>query len=161
MVTALLLRRARIYTKTNSATSLLPSTTRSVRQLVHKPFQCLSIQLCSTYRVHRVSCFRIDKCCLSGLIRNYFPRHDVLPYAIDLLKMCGYKLVTVAECLDMDPYLSQGEPETVCYRLLALCCLEVSNLVQGSWSCQSRHDGGLKTLVVFLASILEWRLVII
>jgi len=160
MVTALLLRRARIYTKTNSATSPLPSTTRSVRQLVHKPFQCLSIQLCSTYRVHRVV-FELTSAACRGLFRNYFPRHDVLPYAIDLLKMCGYKLVTVAECLDMDPYLSQGEPEAVCYRLLALCCLEVSNLVQGSWSCQSRHDGGLKTLVVFLASILEWRLVII
>ncbi|TRM63674.1 carbohydrate esterase family 4 protein [Schizophyllum amplum] len=36
--------------------------------------------------------------------------YDVLPYAIDLLQGAGYKLVTVAECLGMEPYQSTGQP---------------------------------------------------
>ncbi|KAJ3493926.1 hypothetical protein NLJ89_g10913 [Agrocybe chaxingu] len=33
---------------------------------------------------------------------------DVLPYAIQQLQDSGYRLVTLAECLGKDPYLSQG-----------------------------------------------------
>ena len=39
-----------------------------------------------------------------------FFRHDVLPYAIKVLQKAGYKLVTVAECLGQQPYLSVGPP---------------------------------------------------
>ncbi|QRV98284.1 hypothetical protein RhiJN_26303 [Ceratobasidium sp. AG-Ba] len=35
---------------------------------------------------------------------------DVLPYVIDLAKTKGYKLVTVAECLGIDPYLHKDKP---------------------------------------------------
>jgi hypothetical protein len=31
-------------------------------------------------------------------------RHDVLPYAINVLQNAGYNLVTVAECLGQSPY---------------------------------------------------------
>ncbi|KAG9078079.1 Carbohydrate esterase 4 protein [Ceratobasidium sp. UAMH 11750] len=36
--------------------------------------------------------------------------NDLLPHAIDTLQQAGYNLVTVAECLGMDPYLSTGAP---------------------------------------------------
>ncbi|KIM34055.1 carbohydrate esterase family 4 protein [Serendipita vermifera MAFF 305830] len=36
--------------------------------------------------------------------------NDVLPYAIDLLKSKGYKLVTVAECLGAQPYQTTHAP---------------------------------------------------
>ncbi|KAG9105070.1 Carbohydrate esterase 4 protein [Ceratobasidium sp. 370] len=45
--------------------------------------------------------------------------NDLLPRVIEILQQGGYKLVTVAECLGMDPYLSTGsasEPD-------------------GSWAC--------------------------
>ncbi|KAG8932517.1 Carbohydrate esterase 4 protein [Tulasnella sp. 418] len=38
--------------------------------------------------------------------------HDVLPYVINLLKSKGYSMVTVAECLGMQPYTSVGSPST-------------------------------------------------
>ena len=37
---------------------------------------------------------------------------EVLPHAIKKLKDAGYRLVTVAECLGMEPYQSRWEPET-------------------------------------------------
>jgi peptidoglycan/xylan/chitin deacetylase (PgdA/CDA1 family) len=37
--------------------------------------------------------------------------HDVLPYAIKLLVGKGYKLVTLAECLGVDPYQSVSNPK--------------------------------------------------
>ena len=39
--------------------------------------------------------------------------HIVIPYAIKLLKAKGYKLVTLAECLSMDPYQSVSTPKAV------------------------------------------------
>ncbi|QRW12841.1 chitin deacetylase [Ceratobasidium sp. AG-Ba] len=36
--------------------------------------------------------------------------HDVMPYVIKMAKSKGYKLVTVAECLGIQPYLYQGKP---------------------------------------------------
>ncbi|KZP17883.1 carbohydrate esterase family 4 protein [Athelia psychrophila] len=41
----------------------------------------------------------------------------VVPHAIQKLQAAGYKLVTVAECMGMQPYQSVGKPQT------------------GSWSC--------------------------
>ena len=37
----------------------------------------------------------------------------VAPHAIKVLQSAGYKLVTVAECLDQQPYLSTGPPTAV------------------------------------------------
>ncbi|TFK71514.1 glycoside hydrolase/deacetylase, partial [Pluteus cervinus] len=37
---------------------------------------------------------------------------DVLPHAISVLKGAGYNLVTVAECLGLEPYQWVGEPST-------------------------------------------------
>ncbi|KZS95399.1 carbohydrate esterase family 4 protein [Sistotremastrum niveocremeum HHB9708] len=37
---------------------------------------------------------------------------QVLPHALELLTQAGYDLVTVAECLEMDPYLSIDSPGT-------------------------------------------------
>ncbi|ESK89270.1 chitin deacetylase [Moniliophthora roreri MCA 2997] len=46
------------------------------------------------------------------LVLNHEPYektlHEVLPYAIEKLQTAGYQLVTVAECLGMDPYLTVG-----------------------------------------------------
>jgi hypothetical protein len=39
--------------------------------------------------------------------------HVVVPHAIKTLKAKGYKLVTVAECLGMNPYQSVGTPQSV------------------------------------------------
>jgi hypothetical protein len=39
--------------------------------------------------------------------------HDVLPHAISVLQASGYRLVTLAECLDMPAYQSVGPPESV------------------------------------------------
>ncbi|KAJ6468287.1 glycoside hydrolase/deacetylase [Mycena sanguinolenta] len=37
--------------------------------------------------------------------------YDVLPYALDKLQAAGYKITTVAECLDLEPYvLPIGQP---------------------------------------------------
>ncbi|KAG8925729.1 Carbohydrate esterase 4 protein [Tulasnella sp. 418] len=36
---------------------------------------------------------------------------DVLPYVIGLLKAKGYRMVTVAECLGLPPYLKVGKPK--------------------------------------------------
>ncbi|KAF8808387.1 carbohydrate esterase family 4 protein [Phlegmacium glaucopus] len=36
--------------------------------------------------------------------------HQVLPYAIKVLQGAGYQLVTLAECLNMNPYLQTGTP---------------------------------------------------
>jgi len=36
--------------------------------------------------------------------------HQVLPYVLDKYGKSGYRFVTVAECLGMEPYLSQGAP---------------------------------------------------
>jgi len=36
--------------------------------------------------------------------------HEVLPYAIQKLQAAGYNLVTLAECLGMEPYQSVGSP---------------------------------------------------
>nr|ADX07300.1 putative chitin deacetylase [Flammulina velutipes] len=38
--------------------------------------------------------------------------YDVLPYAIDRLQSAGYQLVTVAECLGMEPYQNVGQAQT-------------------------------------------------
>ncbi|KAF8311449.1 glycoside hydrolase/deacetylase [Clavulina sp. PMI_390] len=38
--------------------------------------------------------------------------HQVLPYAINLLQSKGYELVTVAECLNMEPYQWTTTPGT-------------------------------------------------
>ncbi|KAK7695570.1 hypothetical protein QCA50_000206 [Cerrena zonata] len=38
--------------------------------------------------------------------------HEVLPYAIQRLQNAGYRLVTLAECLGMQPYQSVGAPGT-------------------------------------------------
>jgi len=38
--------------------------------------------------------------------------HQVLPYAIQKLQAAGYRLVSLAECLGMDPYLSTQAPGT-------------------------------------------------
>ncbi|KAH7334436.1 carbohydrate esterase family 4 protein [Rhizoctonia solani] len=38
--------------------------------------------------------------------------HDVIPYVIPKLQAAGYKLVTVAECLGLQPYQSVGSPQT-------------------------------------------------
>jgi len=38
--------------------------------------------------------------------------HQVVPYAIAKLQAAGYKLVTLAECLGMEPYQSVGTPQT-------------------------------------------------
>lgn len=46
------------------------------------------------------------------------PRHYLIPRAIEILKDTGYQLVTVAECLGLDPYLSQGKPSTPDVRVL-------------------------------------------
>jgi len=43
--------------------------------------------------------------------------HNVLPHAINVLKAKGYRFVTLAECLGMQPYQSVGAPQT------------------GTWSC--------------------------
>lgn len=43
--------------------------------------------------------------------------NDLLPYMIETFQSAGYELVTVAECLGMDPYLSTGaalDPEGSC-----------------------------------------------
>ncbi|KZT39821.1 carbohydrate esterase family 4 protein [Sistotremastrum suecicum HHB10207 ss-3] len=37
---------------------------------------------------------------------------QVLPHALEVLTQAGYDLVTVAECLEMDPYLSIDSPGT-------------------------------------------------
>ena len=42
----------------------------------------------------------------------------VAPHAIKVLQSAGYKLVTVAECLGQQPYLSTGPPTSV--RFLSL-----------------------------------------
>jgi hypothetical protein len=39
--------------------------------------------------------------------------HVVLPRAIGILQAKGYKLVTVAECLGVEPYQSVSAPQTV------------------------------------------------
>ena len=39
-----------------------------------------------------------------------FYRYEVLPYAVEVLQNAGYNLVTVAECLGLQPYLSVGPP---------------------------------------------------
>ncbi|KAF8604049.1 carbohydrate esterase family 4 protein [Ceratobasidium sp. AG-I] len=38
--------------------------------------------------------------------------HEVVPHAIQKLQAAGYKLVTLAECLDMPAYQSVGQPAT-------------------------------------------------
>jgi len=38
--------------------------------------------------------------------------HQVLPYAIQLLQSKGYQLVTLAECLNMEPYMWTTTPGT-------------------------------------------------
>jgi len=38
--------------------------------------------------------------------------HNVLPHAISVLQKAGYNLVTVAECMGMDPYQKVTEPQT-------------------------------------------------
>jgi len=43
--------------------------------------------------------------------------HVIVPHAIQVLQQNGYRLVTVAECLGLEPYQSVGQPE------------------QGNWSC--------------------------
>lgn len=47
--------------------------------------------------------------------------HVVVPHAIKTLKAKGYKLVTVAECLGMNPYQSVGTPQSVSLVCLRLC----------------------------------------
>ncbi|KAG9019781.1 Carbohydrate esterase 4 protein [Tulasnella sp. 427] len=37
--------------------------------------------------------------------------NEVLPFALQVLVQAGYRFVTVAECLGMDPYLSVGAPQ--------------------------------------------------
>ncbi|KAG6836324.1 hypothetical protein H0H93_009117 [Arthromyces matolae] len=36
--------------------------------------------------------------------------HTVLPHAIQVLQQAGYQLVTLAECLNVQPYLLTGQP---------------------------------------------------
>lgn len=43
---------------------------------------------------------------------NLFNRHQVLPYAIQKLQAAGYQLVSLSECLGMDPYQSVVSPGT-------------------------------------------------
>ncbi|EUC63917.1 carbohydrate esterase family 4 protein [Rhizoctonia solani AG-3 Rhs1AP] len=38
--------------------------------------------------------------------------HEVIPYVVPRLQAAGYKLVTVAECMGMQPYQSVGSPQT-------------------------------------------------
>ena len=47
---------------------------------------------------------------------------DVLPYAIKVLQDKGYKLVTLAECLGVEPYHSVSAPQSVSvqHRLLLI-----------------------------------------
>ena len=42
--------------------------------------------------------------------------NEVLPYALKTLSNAGYKFVTVAECLGMDPYISEVSPEYLLIR---------------------------------------------
>jgi hypothetical protein len=39
--------------------------------------------------------------------------HQVLPHAISVLQASGYRLVTVAECLGVEPYQSVTTPQAV------------------------------------------------
>lgn len=41
----------------------------------------------------------------SGSVFDFHQRYDVLPYAIKSLQAAGYDLVTVAECLGIEPYI--------------------------------------------------------
>ena len=45
----------------------------------------------------------------------------VAPHAIKVLQSAGYKLVTVAECLGQQPYLSTGPPTAVSRSSLFIC----------------------------------------
>jgi peptidoglycan/xylan/chitin deacetylase (PgdA/CDA1 family) len=48
----------------------------------------------------------------------------VLPYALNLLKSHGYNMVTLAECLGVEPYTAIGVPQT------------------GTWTCDGTPDPG-------------------
>ena len=41
--------------------------------------------------------------------------HVVLPHAIKALKAKGYKLVTLAECMGMEPYQNVSAPQSVSF----------------------------------------------
>ena len=64
--------------------------------------------------------------------------HVIVPYAIQALQSAGYQLVTVAECLGVEPYQNVTTPETVS---LVLCPIRFNvadffpRYLQGSWSC--------------------------
>jgi len=38
--------------------------------------------------------------------------HEILPYVLKKYSSSGYQFVTVAECLGMDPYISEGSPSS-------------------------------------------------
>ena len=76
------------------------------------------------------------------LKKTFFNRTEVLPYAIQVLQKAGYKLVTLAECLNGKPYLSVGSPSTpdVCH-FYPQRFIYVKDLIfpsfylQDTWSC--------------------------
>lgn len=75
-----------------------------------------------------------------SFVEELYYRHDVIPYAVKVLKEAGYQLVTVAECLGQDPYLSVDAPSArdVCLVFFSwpifffdLCVL----FLQDTWKC--------------------------
>ncbi|KAG6853878.1 hypothetical protein C0991_000485, partial [Blastosporella zonata] len=56
---------------------------------------------------------------LLALNHEVYGSHVVLPHAIKVLQNAGYELVTLAKCLDMEPYQSVGQPQ----------------VNDGSWTC--------------------------
>ena len=85
-----------------------PTTTLS---LEHEVFSESSIFLpfihCS-YSSSRNVCICFPPKILPIFHCDSFTSHKVIPYAIQKLKGAGYNLVTVAECLGMQPYQSVG-----------------------------------------------------
>jgi len=60
--------------------------------------------------------------------------HVIVPHAIQVLQQNGYRLVTVAECLGMEPYQSVGQPEQVSRNVCPFFWI-LTTCVQGNWSC--------------------------
>ena len=114
---------------------------RPVRNIL-QPLQCFMLIILNSLQGPPRKFLWID----SAAYRAYelLFRYDVLPYAIDLLKSRGYQLVTVAECLNMDPYLSRGEPETVC--IVSISIFLVAPLTLRCVSMY-RVRGAVKTMV--------------
>ena len=60
--------------------------------------------------------------------------HQVVPHAISVLQAAGYRLVTVAECLGVEPYQSVTTPQAVRGSPLHVD-RDPNSLLQGTWSC--------------------------